>query len=532
MASKPIVLSDPRMLAEFIRQSEFKAFFEKRFAVPPEYAALLFKNGELIDAYKGGHFSVGGIFNQLKGIVGGSTHVSMMIADLKPFPIQSVLKAISKDKVEIAGVVTLEMQVNPDKPSNFLGMMQGISRSSNLDKKGVGRRALSKDDVLERIRPHLTDRVFEAVISRVEANDIRGNTGLQDKLQADIMEEVERIAGDLGLMVRSVSIEWALNKEEISEQERADLERQQDAMDHQFDLAKRQAERMSDATEFQLKANLEQAKLENATEDELKHMALKSEIQFIDAREDAKRRQELSELEHQIEFLQKERKGTFENAIANAQHKTELLEIEQKQTKLDTQIAALREAHAQEMRKSGAFNELEITAQTQKQQRHHISELQEIELRGEKVRSELKRVELKDERAHEISILNANKNLSPEQILAINAGLSPDVAAVLVEQARGKTAANEDVMASMREMVEAATAAQIRSEEQARTMFQMGMQGAVGVAQGAGGGQAPANVGEASVTNGNAQSIECPKCRTTNAATTNFCKQCGHKLRT
>ena len=43
MSSTPIVLSDANMLAEFMRQAEFKAFFEKRFAVPPDYAALLFK---------------------------------------------------------------------------------------------------------------------------------------------------------------------------------------------------------------------------------------------------------------------------------------------------------------------------------------------------------------------------------------------------------------------------------------------------------------------------------------------------------
>ena len=107
MSSEPISLSDPRMIAEFLRQSEFKSFFEKRFAVPPDYAALLFKNGQLIDAYKGGHFSVGGLVNQLKGLVGGSTHVGMMIADLKPFSVSTPLKALSKDKVEIAGAATL-----------------------------------------------------------------------------------------------------------------------------------------------------------------------------------------------------------------------------------------------------------------------------------------------------------------------------------------------------------------------------------------------------------------------------------------
>src|SRR3990167_284643 len=214
MPSEPVVLSDPRMLAEFMRQSEFKAFFEKRFAVPPDYAALLFKNGQLIDAFKGGHFSVGGVVDKLKGIFGGSTHIGMMIADLKPFSVQTALKALSKDKIEIAGVATLELQVDPDKPSNILGMMHGVTRSGS-DPETPGRKALSKADVLDRIRPHLSDRVFEAAIGRMNAAEIRGTTGLQDKVQADIMLEVERIVGDLGLIVRAVSLEWAMNTAEI-----------------------------------------------------------------------------------------------------------------------------------------------------------------------------------------------------------------------------------------------------------------------------------------------------------------------------
>ena len=119
--------------------------------------------------------------------------------------------------------------------------------------------------------------------------------------------------------------------------------------------------------------------------------------------------------------------------------------------------------------------------------------------------------------------------MTPEQILAVNAGLSPDVAAILAEQARGKSSANEDVMAAMRQMVEAATSAQVRSEEQARSMFEMGMQGAVGVAQGAGGGTA--NAAPSPTSSVGTAVIKCPKCSTENLATTNFCKNCGHKLR-
>ena len=41
--------------------------------------------------------------------------------------------------------------------------------------------------------------------------DIRGNTALQDKVQADVFLEVQRLFHDLGVLVRAVSLTWALN---------------------------------------------------------------------------------------------------------------------------------------------------------------------------------------------------------------------------------------------------------------------------------------------------------------------------------
>ena len=541
MSSQPIVLSDANMLAEFMRQAEFKAFFEKRFAVPPDYAALLFKNGELIDAFKGGHFSVGGLVDRMKSLIGGSTHVSMLIADLKPFHVKTALQATSRDKVDIAGVLTLELQVDPDHPSNVLGLMHGVARAAvQEDARGKQippRKALAKADVLARIRAHLVDRVFESIIGRVDANDIRGNNALQDKLQAEIMQEVERVVGDLGLLVRATSVEWAQNAEEAAEQARADAERQQRDLDYQIQMAKRQAERQKDATIFSLETDLELKKIENATEDEIQRMTMESEIRFADARENTKRRQELEELDHQIKFLERERAFKFEDRLTTARNATELQEIQKAQVQLDVEMDAIRKLHMQEMKQSEAFSEAEITERVQAQQRHHVSELQDIELRGDRIRAEMRRVDRQQEfdeeqrkRDHEINILDRKKTMTPEQILAVEAGLSPDVAVVLAEQARANGAGQEQTMAIMREMVEAATAAQIRTEAQALEMAKISMQGAVGVAEGAGGGTASSAPGKTAAAA--VQMIDCPKCSTPAPVTSKFCMKCGHQLRT
>ena len=169
MASQPLVLTDPDLLAEFVRESEFKAFLEKRFATPPDLAALLFRNGELIDTYKGAHFSAGGLVNAVKSVVGGSSHIAMMLADLKPFQVQLPVFGTSKDDVYIEGLATLELQLDPDKPSNILGLMSGVSRNesdgaSKESAPSAGRKSLSRMDVLERIAPHFSDRVMEAAL--------------------------------------------------------------------------------------------------------------------------------------------------------------------------------------------------------------------------------------------------------------------------------------------------------------------------------------------------------------------------------
>ncbi|MEM7492432.1 MAG: hypothetical protein AAF296_03565 [Pseudomonadota bacterium] len=542
MSSQPIVLSDANMLAEFMRQAEFKAFFEKRFAVPPDYAALLFKNGELIDAFKGGHFSVGGLVDRLKSLIGGSTHVSMLIADLKPFHVKTALKAISRDKVDIAGVLNLELQVDPDHPSNVLGLMHGVARAAVQEdtrgKKIPPRKALAKADVLDRIRVHLVDRVFEAIIGQVDANDIRGNIALQDKLQADIMQEVERVVGDLGLLVRAASVEWAQNAEEAAEQARADAERQQRDLEYQIEMAKRQAERQKDATIFSLETDLEIKKIENATEDEIQRLTMESEIRFADARENTKRRQEVEELEHQIHVLERERKFKFEDSLATARNATELQKIQKDQVQLDVEMDKIKKLHLQEMQKSEAFTELEVTERIQAQQRHHISEMQEIELRGDRIRGEMRRVDRKQEldeeqrkREHELSMLDRKKDMTPDQILAVEAGLSPDVAMVLSEQARANSSGQEQTMALMREMVDAATAAQVRTEAQALEMAKISMQGAVGVAQGAGGGSVSASVAQPSAPAPSSSMIACPECPTPQKATSKFCTACGYQLR-
>lgn len=553
MASMPLVLTDPNLLAEFVREAELKTFFEKRFATPPDLAALLFKNGQLMDSFQGAHFSVGGLANAIKGFVGGSTHIAILLADLKPFQVSMSFEGVSRDNVEIAGLCTFDLQLNPDKPSNILGLMRGVTRNEReAEEEGdqPGRKALSTLDVLERIAPHVSDRVLEAVISRTDATDIRGNSGMQDKIQADMMKEAERVLGDLGVLVRAVSVEWALNKVEIEAFKRAQIARDQDALDYQLGLLKREMSREAEATQFKLETSADLAKVQNATDDELAMMVLESEVRFLDAREAVTRRHEMEVLAHEVEILRTERAAKMENEIADAGHLIDLTNEASRLRKTEIEIEELDARHVQNLKKMGVMTdlelnerrqrmELEITRLAQEQAAKNLEIMMKLEAAGDdrtadrgmrvsKSDTENKVALMKAEADARTAQLMAGSKMSPEQILAINAGLSPHVAEVLKEQARAQSSNSQESMEIMRELIKGASDERAVSRQHELDILKAGMTGATGVAHGAGGKES----GAADTSSNEAAKVDCPKCGRSMPAKANFCTGCGHKMRT
>ncbi|MDZ4761411.1 MAG: SPFH domain-containing protein [Alphaproteobacteria bacterium] len=586
MKTQTLSLSDPRLLAEFIRQEDFKAFFEKRFEVPPDHMGLLMRNGQFVDAFQGAHFTVGGLFNQLKGLIGGSSAVSLLLADLKTFQTWYDFNAITKDKVDIRGTVTLELQINPERPQNIIGMM-------------AARKSLSKDDVSARLRPHLADRVYEAAVSRVGADEVRGNKGLQDMIQADVMKEVERVAGDLGLLIRSVSVEWAVNEVEKKEIQRASALREAEAIEFEFETLKRSMEREHESTEIRISSKLDVDKMNLQSEADLERLVLDQEITFLDARETSKRVQEMKILQHEIDMLKSERLAKFDGELQSAIHQgVDLKVIDERRRVVERGTGELDMEHRLRLRalerdydaetrglvrgeltqnrredrdydhdtrdrnldiqgkerdfgfegrkkevdvkEKEQLSALEIQVRNDKAALDKLKGLAGLENDTERERLErrIKEGEVKHKQTMDTQRLDAQREvdrmqlgakMTPEQILAINAGLSPAVANILVEQAKAGGANSAQSMQLMREMVEQANRAKVQSEEQARAMFNTGMQGAVGVAAGAGaGGMAGMGMGIGMDPNA---IVECPKCGRPNAAKARFCVGCGDQLR-
>ncbi len=566
MKTTQLTLSDPGLVAEFVRQDEFKAFFEKRLEVPPDYLGLLMRDGKFVQAYKGAHFSVGGIFNQIAGVVGGAHSISVLLADLKTFQVKSDFSAITKDKVEVRGAVTIDLQVNPEKPQNILGMMSG-------------RKALSKEDIGKRIKDTLSDRVFEASVGRMNANDVRGNRGLQDLIQADTMKEIERVLGDLGVLIRHSSVEWALNDVEKAEMARAAANRAAEEAEFQFAQLKREMERQNEGTDLKIsyKQKADATGLKN--EHDLQRLVMDQEVEFVDVRETSKRVQEMKVLQHEIELLKTERMHKFDTEIANATHQgVDMKLIEERKKKIERETGLLDKAHdiqLQRMEKQFDFESRsgELTIAEKEARAAEERRIREAKVKAEEIRLALES-QIKTDKAaldkleglqglqasqdrqrleerireqelrhrqdmdkakleadREATRLEKGAKMTPEQTLAVNAGLSPAVAKILEEQAKAAVGANNagnaQAMDLMKQMVAMADRNAALTADQAKALAQMIVQSSVGVA----GGVAAVKVAGGAALVGGANTVDCPKCGRTNEAKDRFCVGCGEQLR-
>lgn len=474
MASNTITLSSDSTLAEYVPLEQFKGILEQRISIPPDYVAILMRDGQIVEALQGAHIAMGGIWRKVKDLIGGKHALRLLVADLKPFKIDGYAEGITRDQVPIVAEPSFELQVNPDKPANILGMMQEHA-------------GLDKQDVYARILPHLNDRVFSATLKSVDAAELRGNTALQDKLQSEVMREVERIAGDLGLLVRAVSVNWPLNEEEQAAMARRAETRAQEMADFRFERLKHDMEREKEGTLLRLQTDLDIEKIRSASEDELRRMVLDQELDFVDAREAGMRLQEMKALQHELEIQKTEQLAAFERALGKAGNEVELTRITLARRKLELEIRDLEERQELALAKIRQMQEIEIAAAAREEQVKALRELDAVDLdkqdRG--VDIDNKRADSAHRRAMEtqrlemderLRMLELQGKLDPDQLLAIAAQQAPDVARVFEERARAAHANDDEKRALYERMIDELKEGRIASDEQARYFIHETMQ--------------------------------------------------------
>lgn len=508
-------------IAAYLPEQDLRGILEKRIAVPPDCAALLIRDGQLVQALHGGHFSVGGLWQGLKNLVGGSHSLRLLIADLKPFQMLTGLEGFTRDRVAVRAEVVFELQLNPERSSDILGLV-------------ANGRALAKADVLARIAPHLRERVFVHELVQHDAAALRANRGLQDRLQADAMREVQRIAGDLGLLVRAVSVNWGLNDDEAQAMRLRDLRRADELRDFEYERARRELERETAATTFRLRSQTDVAKVGAAGEAELAQLLLSHQLGLEDARTTGQRLAERKALQHELEVAKDRRLAGYDARLGDETNELARKKIEIERKRLEITFDAESRRLGLEMRKLEQMAELEVAGAGHELQRKQLAGLQDLELQKTQALHGLKKDEFltqhqaglqaKEQASRaELEKLQLQAAMTPDQILAIQAGLSPAVAAVFAEKAR---AGGADREALLREMLAMSKEAKIESAAQAEAMFGRAVDRLAQVGAAARGVEVPGGPGPV------AGGAECPKCHFKVPVGDRFCKNCGHQMRT
>jgi hypothetical protein len=525
MPSTNWTLTDDQTLAEYVKLEDFNRISQERIGISPDHIALLMRDGQIVDSVIGGHFAFGGVWQRMKELIGGKHSFRLLVATLKPFMIEGAIEGLSKDNVSIAANVAVEFQLNPEKAANILGLMKE-------------RDALTKPDVYDRLTPHLKERVFSTIIRKVDAAEVRGNTLLQDKIQAEVMVEVDRLFKDLGVMVRAVSLSWGTNDEERAAIERSKSNREQEMLDFQAERTKRELTREREIKEFTLQSDLAAEKLQASSEDDLRHMFLNQELNFIDAQKEGTRAQELKTLDHELSILNIQRANSYKKALEDALNETERMAIRKKLKQIELETSAMEEEQRIRLSKLKSDTEMDVADRARAAQIKTMRDLGNIEHEAAKGDWEIGRekIVLEQEmslkgkeldRLAEVERLRVQKEMTPDQILATAAGLSPDVARVFSERAKSQSMDFEKREALLREMAQMSKEGQLASVDQAKYFMDKAMQAVQGVAAGRSSAHQEEPVKAASD-----QTVECSNCHQRVPITDRFCRICGHAMRT
>ena len=405
------------------------------------------------------------------------------------------------------------------------------------------------------------------------STELRGNTGLQDQIQAEAMREVERIAGDLGLRVLAVSVYWAVGEEETRRLEAARAQREDEDSDRALKRRLRELERGHEATTWQLRTDLDEDKVRVGSENELALFLQQNALRLEDARDLARRVRDREHLEAELARAKQRRDAARGEALEKVQDAVERKKLEIEMRRYDVEFdAEVRRMSAQldrmdqqqtldlariareqqlDLDRRAAEEQLALGAQGRAQQIDSLGKLQDLDERKRRLEHELGKDSFQDQHNAsmderrlaadtELERLRTQAAMNPEQILAVQAGLSPQVAAVFAERARAEGRNGDEKAVLLREMVQMAQIDKAQSAAQAEHMFDRAADRLAEVGSAAVTGKSAAPAAPATPTApaaptassavGSAPTIECPRCKREVPGSDRFCRHCGKAL--
>lgn len=134
---------------------------------------------------------------------------------------------------------------------------------------------------------------------------------------------------------------------------------------------------------------------------------------------------------------------------------------------------------------------------------------------------------MQQEQFGELERLKLQGAMSPDQLLAIQAGLSPEVAKIFAERARADGVQAEQKESILREMVDMARQGSSDTADRVQSVVDIAFRRVSGPGP-VGSGELNASIGSTSVSG---EQTECSSCHHRVPVSDRFCKVCGKQMR-
>lgn len=380
------------------------------YTIGPEEAALVIRDGKALGTYNQARLKTGGTFlDWLKDKTGERPNFRMLIADCAPFTLDIGFGAdgaqtlLTRDSLVMMGKASLRLQVDPAHLENLLGMFHGRS-------------LLHREDFAREVADLLFARVLVPQVKTHTAEEIRGNVGFQDKLRTEAMREIEDAYKTVGILVENATFAFALTDRERADIAEASATLVEEGEVREHERAIRKEERTSE---------LESAKRE--LEDNAHHQA-------------------------EMRALLQARETQIASATNDLDRQKAQLELRKVQLELD----ALEMDHQRMQQRLTRLQEIELEEKDTLSALNLKQRKREIEREDEHLRAQSdheRRMEVaRLDRETKERLLDRYRDLTPDQLLAIQAAESEAVADALAQKFRAEAEKASDAAERTQQM--------------------------------------------------------------------------------
>lgn len=389
----------------------------------PEEAAVLVQDGQVKGVYSHTRIQEGkGFIAWIRSVAGSASNYRLLIVDANPFKVEfpfsengNAFTLNTKDNFLLRGSLSVQFQFDQEKLVNVISLFRGGS-------------ILLRDDIHRLTGDVAFARVLVPMARDSMAADFRSSRVLQDRVIADILQELKERYLAYGLAVRDATLTIAMTDEEK--------------------VAVLEQRRSLDARRADGVAGAEIADLQRDAALETRRKEVDFAVSRVDTnlRQNQQRLDEVQAMLHSMEMEKMRRAASVEADKSEMDRQARLRSEQLADVQAEIQVRRLRSEIEQLEGEKGLL----LRERREAMERQHLEGMRRIAREDDIERDSRMRA---SQVAGEVARAQAFKDLTPEQLLAMRAETASDAARVLAARHAAEAARDTRTLDQMRELV-------------------------------------------------------------------------------